>query len=149
MKIRVHWWQLASFCCLATNNDIFILLSSVLFPADESKTTSTGMNKVRKMPLQSSYIQKGKEKIVYSWNVWNAFAFQVSFDENVIVCSPGLLTGKWLLFERSSLQWHDPPPTPLSKGPRLRLYLGCQPHSPHTYCTNKHDRIHCAHTLTL
>lgn len=66
--------------------------------------------------------------------------FQFIFYENFIVSSHGLLTGKWLLLERSSLQWHNPPPTPLSKGPHLRLYLGCQPHSPHTYCTNKHER---------
>lgn len=47
------------------------------------------------------------------------------------MCSPGLRAGKWLLSKRLPLQWHDPPPTPLAKGPRLRFYLGCQPHSSH------------------
>lgn len=53
------------------------------------------------------------------------------FYQSIIVCSPGLRAGKWLLSKRLPLQWHNPPPTPLAKGPRLRFYLGCQPHSSH------------------
>lgn len=60
------------------------------------------------------------------------------------MCSPGLRAGKWLLSKRLPLQWHDPPPTPLAKGPRLRFYLGCQPHSSHFTVQTSTD----THTLT-
>lgn len=82
------------------------------------------------------------------WWIWTKCKMSICIS-SLYVRSPGFLTGKWLLFERLSLQSYNPPPTPLSKGPRLRLYLSCQPHSPHTYCTNKQKRIHTHTVITV
>lgn len=84
--------------------------------------------------MQCVYIKVGKGKFCFSrsWNARNVFCILSSFFyQSIIVCSPGLRAGKWLLSKRLPLQWHNPPPTPLAKGPRLRFYLGCQPHSSH------------------
>lgn len=84
--------------------------------------------------------------IVWMWGMH--LHFWVSFHKNVMLTLTSHRSP--LLFERSPLQRHDPPPTHWSpKGTCLGLYLDCQPHSLHTYCANQHEPLHTHSVITV